>query len=380
MRCAAALRSVVVATLLTLAGVPLACAGRPARAGDDAGPAAGGRGGAASKPAARAAKTPRDVQLAVPEMPWNGVVASVCFSPDGKTFAAASHDSLATGVDAAVWNLATGKEIARASRTNINHRVNQIAFSSDGKTLLLARNGGNLHLLPVVKAGKGVEVPAHGRHCMALGLSPSRKVTASGGYDGTVRTWSPQGKPLQEFRVAKAYRPDGMAAQSLAVLDDRFIASGHHDHMVRIWDLNTGKLARELPHPNPVSIVHLSGDGELFVTACADRKIRVWKRADYAAVRTLDQFGNGLAGLAALPGSTRFLGIQGGDWFVFDAASGAVTTTGKHPAPDRFWTAVAVHPQGDLAALGDTKGAVHWFSVSADQGLEPIPTPPAGRD
>ena len=113
---------------------------------------------------------------------------------------------------------------------------------------------------------------------------------------------------------------------------------------------------------------------------CADRKIRVWKRADFTAVRTLDQFGNGLAGLAALPGSTRFLGIQGSDWFLFDAASGAVTATGKHPAPDRFWTAVAVHPQGDLAALGDTKGAVHWFSLSADRGLDLNPTPQASRD
>jgi WD40 repeat protein len=59
--------------------------------------------------------------------------------------------------------------------------------------------------------------------------------------------------------------------------DSRRIASGHDDHKVRLWDSQTGKLARVLNgHHEEISALAFSADGRFLATAAEDRLVLIW--------------------------------------------------------------------------------------------------------
>lgn len=66
-------------------------------------------------------------------------VASVAYSPDGKTLATGSWDETIK-----LWNVATGQE--RATLKKHTHRVVSVAYSPDGKTLASGSHDKTLRL------------------------------------------------------------------------------------------------------------------------------------------------------------------------------------------------------------------------------------------
>ncbi|MBR9920938.1 MAG: hypothetical protein GYB31_08860 [Bacteroidetes bacterium] len=58
--------------------------------------------------------------------------------------------------------------------------------------------------------------------------------------------------------------------------DKRSIATASLDQTARIWDIQTGKLQKLLPHDHFVLSLDYAPDGKRLVTACADRIARIW--------------------------------------------------------------------------------------------------------
>lgn len=55
------------------------------------------------------------------------------------------------------------------------------------------------------------------------------------------------------------------------------LATAGDDHIVRLWDIQTGKLVRQLRgHRDWVTAVSFCGDGQELVTGCRDRRVLVW--------------------------------------------------------------------------------------------------------
>ena len=62
--------------------------------------------------------------------------------------------------------------------------------------------------------------------------------------------------------------------------DDRILASGGQDRVVRIWDINLGEQRAELKgHEDSVTSVAFSPVGTVLATASKDKSVILWRAA-----------------------------------------------------------------------------------------------------
>jgi RNA polymerase sigma factor (sigma-70 family) len=180
-------------------------------------------------------------------------VDAVAFSPDGKTLIASgqARSSENSGSKVRVWEVATGKQLARLSGalsatlddgpfspvSPLEPEVRlRIACSPDGTRLAMNRRQPTI---PVCEA-------ATGRRCLLL----------EGHQQPTVRV---------------VFSPDG-----------RTLASSSLDGTIRLWDLETGKELRRLTgHRGKVESLLFSADGRNLISAGEDTTILFW---DVAAI------------------------------------------------------------------------------------------------
>ena len=119
-------------------------------------------------------------------------ITAVAFFPDGKRVVIADGEALVR-----VFDLNTGKEVARHERVEPWLSVLAVATSPDGRHVLLAS-----HPHPMLwnlQTGRLLELPGHtyvhpnmqgepgGVHSVAF--SPDGKLAITGGEDGTIRFW-----------------------------------------------------------------------------------------------------------------------------------------------------------------------------------------------
>lgn len=154
-----------------------------------------------------------------------GDVRAVCVSPDGQTLAAAGEDPDSADPDAdtqwvggvvRVWNLADG-QLRREFK--LDHRATHVSFAPDSRRLAVASWNAEAEL--------------------------GMRGEADGLPDNTIRVFDVEtGQMLAELKgrggfgeniVAFAFKPDG-----------RSIVAAYEDMLFQFWDLDTGKVTRQL--------------------------------------------------------------------------------------------------------------------------------------
>jgi WD40 repeat protein len=123
------------------------------------------------------------------------------------------------------------------------------------------------------------------------------------------------------------------------------------DRTVKFWRLSDGKLARTLNHPEGITSVAFSPDGQWLASGSYDRTVRVWRLRDGALERTLTGHGGTVWSVAFSPDGQR-LASCGEDktvklWRSSDGA--ALQTSSGHNL--NVW-AVAFSPDGRWLASG----------------------------
>lgn len=249
------------------------------------------------------------------ELRWFGghtaPITTVAFSPDGKLIA-----TVATDRHARLWDVATGKTVARlplpvgggrhlsfdgeskrlavgaADRTVRVFEVpsgkevaridpgltllTNFSLSTDGKTLYLAGAAESVVRVYDVATGKEAAPPeAHSGAVSALAWSPDGKTLASAGNaDRSIILWdAATGKLLRRLPELEAY-PTLMMQFSP---DGKSLISFGNDRVLRVWDVAEGKdLRSTVLSPLPFASCALSRDGKLAALAGYDRKLRVW--------------------------------------------------------------------------------------------------------
>ncbi len=259
----------------------------------------------------------------------NYMVASVSFSPDGKTIATASKDKtvklwsqegkelqtlrghldgvtsvsfspdnqiIATGsVDKTVklWSL-EGKEL----QTLRGHEgaVNSVDFSPDGKIIATASTDKTLKLWN--REGKELQtLRGHEGAVNSVDFSPDGEIIATASLDKTVKLWSRDGKELQTLR--------GHQVEVNSVNfspDSKTIATAGGDKTVKLWSREGKELQTLRRHLDGVTSVTFSPDGNIIASGSWDSIIKLWSR-DGKELQTLRGHNAGVAGISFSPDS-----------------------------------------------------------------------------
>ena len=201
-------------------------------------------------------------------------VTSVAFSPDGKFVASGGCDQLQPDRtclqgSARVWEVATGKEIARMTHA---YGVGCVDFSPDGKYIASSDGyGGKTVRVWEATTGREIARMTHDSYISSVAFSPDGKYVVSGSGDGTARVWvATTGQEIarmthDDYVTSVAFSPDG-----------KYVVSGSYDNTARVWEAATGKEIARMTHDGTVNSVAFSPDGKYVVSVSADHTVRVW--------------------------------------------------------------------------------------------------------
>jgi WD40 repeat protein len=176
----------------------------------------------------------------------DGLVSTICFSPDGKQIACGLLG--AGGIK--LW--APEEKAHRLIETASVFGQGSLCWSPDGKQLAAGHFGGTVC---VFDADKGTKPTAFFRAhdpatpntpfatrtvCFAFGSK--RLVTSA---DNEVKTWDLEAKPPALLRTLKGHENEIMCAKMSA--DGKTVVSTDCSGQIKIWNANDGKLLRNLP-------------------------------------------------------------------------------------------------------------------------------------
>jgi WD40 repeat protein len=232
------------------------------------------------------------------------------------SFVYLSDSQLLTGADdgiARVWTVASDQP------KSIQHPnlVDCVAFNKDGTQLATACHDGGVRIYDLTKPTPALlkDIKAHTAMPLphpvyVVAWSPDGKQLASGSFDKSIKLWDASAGTL--VREIKGFPepppamgqpvPPGHRDQVFCLAfskDGKLLASGSSDRTVKLWDVASGNLVRDFPHPtlkSPgpgqpvpshagfVHAVRFTADGQSLVSAgTAPRNqgsLAVWNVAD----------------------------------------------------------------------------------------------------
>jgi WD40 repeat protein len=192
-----------------------------------------------------------------------GKQPSLVFSPGGKSLAAASIDS---PCEIQVWNLQTGgmRMLKGAWKGPAS-----ISFSHDGKTIAAADSDLSNPSIRLwdVETGIACVLGRSTRQITSVVFLPDGKRVASGSWDETVRIWNVQ------TGEARTLGENCSCISHVAVSTDgsRIVASSL-DSRIRVWDLETGR-SRTIGECYGVTAMAFTTP---VITAGEDGTVRLW--------------------------------------------------------------------------------------------------------
>lgn len=290
-------------------------------------------------------------------------ILGAAFSPNGQQVVTASRDRTAR-----LWNVATGSEI-REFREGHDFLASRAVFFPDGRRLLTAAVDNTTRIWDVAGGTQLAVLTGTGPSAIAT-LSNDGAKAFTGSDDQTVKIWDAKaGKLLSrlsghrgEVTAIAVSRDDALLLtgdsqgrirlwdaktnamrweareHSRGVSDASFLSDGKRvltaslDNTVGQWDIASGKevASLRLKHPDAVTSMAVSPDGQFALTTCADRVARLWDVEKAGLVREFRVEGQMLNAAAFAPNGQSVLATASDNTVRrWDVASGREMTGGS---------------------------------------------------
>ena len=327
------------------------------------------------------AETGERVQRVELEPDANGRVIQIdeiAFSPVRDELAGKCSD-----ITIRIWDSTTGEELSSFSYDdNVPQRIPRFgmekgfAFSPDGNRFGVIRNRRGLiydrqsgeRLGTLGQEGDGTQ--------LGLAWSPDGKQLALGGNDPPVRLWEIATAKLtrqlnvdiRAFSMSQCFSPDGQFVAAGC------IQFGRDEIFLGIWQAATGELKWKLESRDPVS-VHFSPDGETVIAATERGKIHLWDVQTGERLKTIEP-GAWITRSAAVTPDGRFIALGNvyaavGQWNLQTGEPRHLQFVG-HSAEIK---AVAYSPDGRLIATGGSNKELRIWDAETGRHLQKVSVP-----
>ncbi|XP_037293640.1 cilia- and flagella-associated protein 52 [Manduca sexta] len=200
----------------------------------------------------------------------NFTCSSVLFSGDGKSIVSAWNDGCIRA-----FTPLTGRLIYCIYNTH-NKGTSAIDMTHDGRTLISGGCEGQVRVWDIKPECQSLKkvLKEHKSPVSAIQVSPNDTEAVSAGTDGSCIIWDLISLSRRQVMYANTlfmcvcFEPRGCQ-----------LLTGGSDRRVAYWETGSGNLARELEASKMGAIngLHITQNGELFVTGGNDQMVKLWK-------------------------------------------------------------------------------------------------------
>jgi WD40 repeat protein len=244
---------------------------------------------------------------------------SVAFSPDGRVLAAAGSEA---GNFVRMWDVQRCEEMRPldlSPQTGVQH----IVLPDHGPVLAVGGHEGVLSLWDWAQRKRLGVLIGHQACISALAFASGGSCLASGDSAGVVNVWSVSDEKLTTCLKMRSFGQPTVTAVALSPAGDLLATSCLLDHVVNLWDRQTGRLRGTIPVSElGATALAISSGGTMLAIADNGGSVRLWDVARNRELAAAQSPAGGLQSLA-LSGDGRMLatGATNGLVSLWDVAS-----------------------------------------------------------